>query len=248
MHEQYAAFLHLFGKAYLVLRSPTEGCNPFDNHLLPQQVLYDGAAKDYGEDYAAQLVRFRSYLQQHHPLSKRLLLAAEMPGERIDLSNVIRMEAHAEQSGALELAILDSGVRKPGEDKNKVMYFDLKRQKEGKKANMTVSTHNALFELLQFPLFYETGKGGFFLSSDRDGGVRSTADVKLSLLEYTRAMLFQNRRLHYFGRLCQEWSLVMHSRHVENNLNFQRLLQGKLQQRRRDVGSVSSSPGGTWPW
>jgi hypothetical protein len=57
MHEQYAAFLHLFGKAYLVLRSPTEGCNPFDNHLLPQQVLYDGAAKDYGEDYAAQLVR-----------------------------------------------------------------------------------------------------------------------------------------------------------------------------------------------
>ena len=134
MHEQYAAFLHLFGKAYLVLRSPTEGCNPFDNHLLPQQVLYDGAAKDYGEDYAAQLVRFRSYLQQHHPLSKRLLLAAEMPGERIDLSNVIRMEAHAEQSGALELAILDSGVRQPGEDKNKVMYFDLKRQKQGKKA------------------------------------------------------------------------------------------------------------------
>jgi hypothetical protein len=33
------------GKAYLVLRTPQEGCNPFDSRMLPKQVLFDGAAK-----------------------------------------------------------------------------------------------------------------------------------------------------------------------------------------------------------
>ena len=41
MYDQGLAFLHLMGKAYLVLRTPAEGCNPFDNHMLPKEVLYD---------------------------------------------------------------------------------------------------------------------------------------------------------------------------------------------------------------
>ena len=45
MYEEGLAFLHLMGKAYLVLRTPQEGCNPFDSHMLPKQVLFDGAAK-----------------------------------------------------------------------------------------------------------------------------------------------------------------------------------------------------------
>lgn len=32
-------------------------------------------------------------------------------------------------------------------------------------------------------------------------------------------MLYQSPRMHYMGRLAQEWALVMHSRHVENILN-----------------------------
>ena len=43
MYDQGLAFLHLMGKAYLVLRTPAEGCNPFDNHMLPKEVLFDGA-------------------------------------------------------------------------------------------------------------------------------------------------------------------------------------------------------------
>jgi hypothetical protein len=90
MYEEGLAFLHLMGKVYLVLRTPQEGCNPFDSHMLPKQVLFDGAAKDFGEDYAEQLVAFRSYFNEYHPLSRRLRLARDMPGERIDLNSVVR--------------------------------------------------------------------------------------------------------------------------------------------------------------
>jgi hypothetical protein len=46
MYDEGLAFLHLMGKSYLVLRSPGEGCNPFDSHMLPKEVLFDGAARD----------------------------------------------------------------------------------------------------------------------------------------------------------------------------------------------------------
>ncbi len=45
MYEEGLAFLHLMGKAYLVLRTPQEGCNPFVSHMLPKEVLFDGIAK-----------------------------------------------------------------------------------------------------------------------------------------------------------------------------------------------------------
>lgn len=169
-----------------------------------------------------------------------------MPGERIDLSKVIRIEAHAERSGALELAMLDSGVVRPagGEDKNRVLYFDMKRSARGEAPNVSVSRHNALFELLQFPLLYEKGKGGYFLSPGKEDGVRSSEDVMLSLQDYTRAMLYQNPRLRHMGRLAQEWALVMHSRHVENVLNYQKQkLQAKMQRRRRDIGRDGEGEG-----
>jgi hypothetical protein len=131
MYDEGLAFLHLMGKSYLVLRSPAEGCNPFDSHVLPKEVLFDGAANDFGVDYAAQLVAFRSYFNDYHPLSRRLRLAREMPGERIDLNSVVSLEAHGEQSGALELAFLDNGVERPLGDQNRVVYFDMKRKDRG---------------------------------------------------------------------------------------------------------------------
>jgi hypothetical protein len=244
MYEQGLAFLHLMGKAYLVLRTPQEGCNPFDSHMLPQKVLFDGAAEDFGEDYAALLVAFRNYLNEHHPLSKRLSLARDMPGERIDLNSVVRLEAHGEQSGAMELAFLDSGVPRPADASNRVMYFDMKRKERGEKPNVSVSTHNALYEVLQFPLLFEEGKGGYYLSPDREDGVVSTTGERLSLQEYTRAMFYQNPRLHCLGRLAQEYALVQHSRHVENILNYQRYnLQAKLMRQRRDVGVAEGGVG-----
>jgi hypothetical protein len=146
-----------------------------------------------------------------------------MDGERIDLSGCIRIEAHSEKSGAMELAFLDSGVRPPGTESNKVLYFDLGREEQNLSPNVTVSRHSAMFELLQFPLLYEKGSGGYYLpdkvGGQRGGGVVSTTGVALSLQDYSRAMLYQNPRMHYMGRLAQEWALVMHSRHVENILN-----------------------------
>ena len=158
MYEQGLAFLHLMGKVYLVLRSPSDGCNPFDSYLLPRQVLFDGASGDYGEDFAAQLVAFCDYLFEHHPFARRLRLAKDMPGERIDLNKVVRLEAHSEQSGALELELLDNGVERPGGEKNRVVYFDMKRKERGESPSVSVSPHNALFDLLMFPLLYEKGK------------------------------------------------------------------------------------------
>jgi hypothetical protein len=212
--------------------------------MLPQKVLFDGAAEDFGEDYAALLVAFRNYLNEHHPLSKRLSLARDMPGERIDLNSVVRLEAHGEQSGAMELAFLDSGVPRPADASNRVMYFDMKRKERGEKPNVSVSTHNALYEVLQFPLLFEEGKGGYYLSPDREDGVVSTTGERLSLQEYTRAMFYQNPRLHCLGRLAQEYALVQHSRHVENILNYQRYnLQAKLMRQRRDVGVAEGGVG-----
>ena len=153
-HDQPAAFLHLFGKSYLVMRNPRHNNSNMDNFLLPQQLLYDGAVKDLGEHYAGQLCRVRSYLQEHHPFARRLRVVDDMDGERIDLSGCIRIEAHSEKSGAMELAFLDSGVRPPGTESNKVLYFDLGREEQNLSPNVTVSRHSAMFELLQFLLLY----------------------------------------------------------------------------------------------
>ena len=94
-----------------------------------------------------------------------------MDGERIDLSGCIRIESHSNKSWAMELAFLDSGVRPPGTESNKVLYFDLGREEQNLSPNVTVSRHSAMFELLQFPLLYENGSGGYYLP-DKIGGQR----------------------------------------------------------------------------
>ena len=58
----------------------------------------------------------------------------------------------------------------------------------------------------------------------------------MSLQFYARTMIFQNKRLHYLGRLAQEYALGQYSRQVEDTLAYQR--NGKLQsvlKRRRDI-------------
>ena len=61
--------------------------------------------------------------------------------------------------------------------------------------------------------------GGKSLQGGRGGGCEHPTGGSLSLQVYSRAMLYQSPRMHYMGRLAQEWALVMHSRHVENILN-----------------------------
>jgi hypothetical protein len=66
---------------------------------------------------------------------------------------------------------------------------------------------------------HEKGVGGFFYGKTAGGD-----------------MIFQNKRLHYLGRLAQEYALGQYSRQVEDTLAYQR--NGKLQsvlKRRRDM-------------
>jgi len=192
-------------------------------------------AKDLGRDYAERLLRTRTYLRENHPLASCLYAIADVPGERVDLTPFMRIEAQSLRTSTMELAFVSSGVRRPEDHVNKVIYFDMRLHEQGLPP-VAVDRHNALYDLLMFPLVHEKGVGGFYYPKGGDG-VRSTTGAKLSLQMYTRAMLFQNERLHYLGRLAQEYALVQHSRNVEDTLNYQRFaggLQAHLK-RRRDM-------------
>jgi hypothetical protein len=216
VHNHYG-FVFLMGRAYCVMR-PLSGNNAFDNHLLPDNLLVDGATNDLGKDYAERLLRVRTYLAQRHPLAQRLKAIADVPGERFDLNPYLRIESNVRDVGRMELAFVSSGVAAGGDAPNKVLYFDMRRHDQGL-APVTVSRRSALYDLLMFPLVHETGAGGFFYP--RDGSsVQSTKDVRLSLQHYARAMLFQNERLHYLGRLAQEYAPMLDSNasHAATNM------------------------------
>ena len=175
-------------------------------------------------------------------MASSLYAIADVPGERVDLTPFMRIEAKSLRSSAMELAFVSSGVRRAEDHVNKVLYFDMRKHGEGL-APVAVDRQNALYDLLMFPLVHEKGVGGYFYA--RDGSsVQSSTGVKLSLQMYARAMLFQNPRLHYLGRLAQDYALVQHSRQVEDTLNFQRFggLQAKLK-RRRDVNPREGQQG-----
>ena len=145
-HEQHYAHLSLLGTTYLVLRNPHAGNNPFDNYLLPRDLLLETATHDLGAGYAERLLAARAYLHAHHPMACRLRPVADVPAERLDFSSVIRLEANSTHKGAMELAHVSSGVV-PKEDSNRVLYFDLRKHEQG--GLTSVSSFNALFEVLR---------------------------------------------------------------------------------------------------
>ena len=57
-HEQHYV-LSLLGTTYQVLRNPHAGNNPFDNYLLPRDLLFETAARDLGAGYAERLLGVR---------------------------------------------------------------------------------------------------------------------------------------------------------------------------------------------
>jgi hypothetical protein len=217
-HEQHCAFLALYGRTYLAQYDPSKN-TAFDNHLLPFDLLLDGATADLGRDYAERLLCTRKYLALHHPLSRHLATIADLPGDRVDMNPYMRLEALTQRSGAMELAFVSSGARCAEDRPNRVLYFDLRLHEQGR-APQTVDRHNALYDLLMFPMLHEKGIGGFFKA--KGSRVESTTGAPLTLQFYTRSMLLQNERLHYLGRLAQEYVLVQHSRAVEDILAYQR--------------------------
>lgn len=137
----------MLGTTYLVLRNPHAGNNAFDNFLLPRESLLETATHDLGKDYAARLLGARDYLRVHHPMAMRLRPVADVPAERIDFSSV-RLEANSTHRGAMELAHVSSGVMAKEDSLNRVLYFDLRKHERGGLKPTSVSSFNALFELL----------------------------------------------------------------------------------------------------
>ncbi len=79
----------------------------------------------------------------------------------------MRIEAQARATSAMELAFVSSGVAGSEDSINRV-YFDTWRH-EQELGLLSVSRHNALYDLLMFPLVHDEGVGGFFYP--RDGSV-----------------------------------------------------------------------------
>ena len=194
-HEMYYAHLALQGTTYMVMHG-TESNNAFDIHLLPRQLLLDGAEQDLGRHYSERLLQVRDYLGKNHPLARRLCAIADMPGRRIDMTPYMRIEAQDLRTSAMELALVSTGVMGTQDRQNRVLYFDMRRHEEGRPPT-EVHRHNALYDLLMFPMLHEKGVGGFFIA--KDSKVTSTTGAKLTLQAYTRAMLFHNPRLHHLG-------------------------------------------------
>jgi hypothetical protein len=113
-HEQGGwSHLSLFGTTYCRM-FPLSANNAFDNHLLPNHLLLDGATKDLGKDYAERLLRTRAYLRECHPLASSLCAIADVPGERVDLTPFMRIEAQSLRSSAMELAFVSGECSEEG--------------------------------------------------------------------------------------------------------------------------------------
>jgi hypothetical protein len=202
-----------------------------------------------GRDFANKLIGVRNFLLNKHPLARHLQPVVQFPGEHLDINGILKLDARSAPTGRLEMAMVSSGVARA--KSNTVLYFDLTRHMRGEEIKpITVNSHNALWEMLQWPLLFEEGVGGFFFKSDGES-VESTEGVKLSLRDYSRAMLFQNERFGYAGRLMQEWLLSQYSRQVENQLNFlqrpdfqQKIHRADPLVRREDLHAADGGRGG----
>jgi hypothetical protein len=60
--------------ARLLQHVPLGGNKAFDNYLLPNHLLLDGATKDLGRDYAERLLRTHAYLSEYHPVQQPVRL------------------------------------------------------------------------------------------------------------------------------------------------------------------------------
>lgn len=128
----------------------------------------------------------------------------------------------------------------------------------GGRVSNHVDMSSRLYEVLQYPLLFERGMGGWqdpYIPGTVPPEQRAVYEgmlrpPRLGLADYTRCMLLQNRRLRYMPYLAQQWVLDMYSRLVRTRLNyfamphFQRhLLRFRTVARSGDVASRAESGG-----
>jgi hypothetical protein len=243
-HIYKGGMLNLFGTVYAVLHDHHGGPSGLDAYRVSDKFLFDGAAADRNEHFADGLITARKFLLKHHPFARRLPRVDDVPGERINLDKLLRIEARSAPRGRMEIAEVSSGI--PGTSSNVVVYFDLGRSDRDEPTTaVPVRPSNALWETLQWPLLYEVGVGGFFFKEKGNPErVRSASGHELTLQDYTKCMLLQNMRFSYAGRVMQEWLLAMHSRQVAQQLDYLRNKQfQKRVVRREDMKAAGGGKG-----
>ena len=108
--------------------------------------------------------------------------------------------------------------RDPGTTREGVRY-------EGRRI---ISERDSLYEVLQYPLLFPRGVGGYYEKRFEGRGserrliaqVVSTTGTPLTLHAYVRAALYQSEALRLCGRLADEWTLDNFSRWQAANFNY----------------------------
>lgn len=100
----HGGILHLYGKSYTRVFNANAGPSGFDAFRVPENAIFDGAERDVGRDFANQLIGVRRYLQRQHPLARRLVPIVDAPGDHIDFTEFLKIDARSAPTGKLERA------------------------------------------------------------------------------------------------------------------------------------------------
>lgn len=117
---------------------------------------------------------------------------------------------------------------------------EVARNAAGEFVKEFISLSSPMYDLCQYPLLHERGVGGWYALTTREAAElglprRPVSDTgtELTLMDYMKASVFQSERLHWQGRLAQQWILDMHARYETMLLNYLRrstTLQGQLRE------------------
>ena len=233
----YPGVYHCHGRTYSMWAPPSTP-GPAQRHTMTDDaVLLDSVDAIRGGE--GLFNRFRRLLRTENPLARELSHVSDAAVSRDAQQMSIRIAPstpiHSEMEVALVFPVNDG-------DAPALRYavtFPLYHDPSARFYNVFVPAYSSLYDLLTYPLLYLRGVGGFNMPAirsraDRYPGVIESAASRQNLARFAvrgvhavftlhkwiKANIFQNPRLHYYGRLAQAWVLDMFSRDQHENLQF----------------------------
>ena len=183
------------------------------------------------------LTQWRAYLHAHHPLAKSLAHVGDRQQSGRAVPLAVSIAPSTAVSAPMEVALVypDSAAGPPARF---AVPFPLRSDPASRHPNTFVSAASALYDVLFYPLYHNFGRGGFNMPATysrvaRDSSILASAASRVccaratregsrghafTLLQWAKANLYQNSRLHALGRLTQEWALDQFSRFEHDNL------------------------------
>lgn len=244
MQNKYPGVTTLHGRTYHLWVPPSDK-GPARGHTrggadLPDIFLIDRVSllKDNRVGHAL-LKRWRQFLHSRHPLARTLAHAFERREGKRAIS--ISIAPSTAISDEMEVALVfpdDAG----GPPARFALAFPLRSRRRDKFKSVFVPETSALFDVMHYPLLNPKGTGGFNVPATNSRRIRCAGIVasaasrvvcgmerngtrrQFTLLKWAKANLYQNLRLHYLGRLMQEWALNQFSRYQHDYLEHLRNL------------------------